>query len=315
MQEYKELDHMTEISHDTVHEGYYFPHHAVIKEDSITTKLQVVFDASAKTHTGISLNDTLMVGATIQDDIYTLALRFRFYNYVLTTDIEKMYRQINVKDEDKIYQKILWRENSTEKVKTFVLNTVTYGTASARFLATHTLKSLAIDEGERFPLATRALTQDVYVDNFLTGADTLEEAAALRDQLIEISKLAGLNLRQWSSNEKSLIEIFKNNQSQDTHLLLDSSSTIKTLGIYWNAQQDKIKYKINLPEINTQCITKRTMLSQIASLFDPLGLLGPVVIVAKILMQDVWKQKVEWDESVPLDTHSAWKTFKQELVY
>lgn len=84
--------------------GYYMPHHAVIKEASNTTKLWIVFDAFATTTKGVSLNDLLMVGPTIQEKLFSHLIRFRTYDYVITADIEKMYRQVLVHEEDRQYQ-------------------------------------------------------------------------------------------------------------------------------------------------------------------------------------------------------------------
>ncbi|KOC63377.1 hypothetical protein WH47_04095 [Habropoda laboriosa] len=93
MKEYEQLKHMSKISHHP-NEGYFLPHHAVTKSDSLTTKIRVVFDASARSTSGISLNETLMVGPVVQEDLFSIVTRFRVHTYVLTADITKMYRQI-----------------------------------------------------------------------------------------------------------------------------------------------------------------------------------------------------------------------------
>ncbi|CAK9799145.1 hypothetical protein ANTPLA_LOCUS1910 [Anthophora plagiata] len=311
MAEYLKLGHMSIIEKDTIHEGLYLPHHAVIKTTSTTTKLRVVFDASAKTSSGVSLNDTLLVGPTIQDDIFQLISRFRLHNYVLTADIEKMFRQIKMHPEDTVFQKILWRDSCNEPIKVFRLNTVTYGTASAPFLAVRTLKQLAIDEGHAFPLAAEALERDFYMDDLLTGANTISQAIELREQLIKLLKLGGFNLRQWSSNEPMLV------QESSDHIALDkvhfiASDTKKTLGIGWNAKQDYIYYSVDT-NTETKRVTKRSILSQIAKLYDPLGLLGPIVISAKLIMQDLWKAQLEWDEAVPQHIYTAWINYISQL--
>ena len=87
--------------------GYYLPHHAVIKNSSFTTKTRVVFDGSTKTSSGISLNETLMVGPTIQEDLFSIVFRFRSFIYALTADIQQMYRQVRVAPEDSLFQKII----------------------------------------------------------------------------------------------------------------------------------------------------------------------------------------------------------------
>lgn len=134
LQEYVNLGHMRLLKNDDG-SGYYLPHHAILKQDSLTTKLGGMFDGSASTSTGLSLNNTLMKGPIIQDDLLSIIMRFRTYNYVLTADIEKMYRQVNVQEQDTKFQKILWRSNSDDPVDTYTLQTVTYGATSAPFLA------------------------------------------------------------------------------------------------------------------------------------------------------------------------------------
>lgn len=90
--EYVALGHMEEITSIKPGPNYFIPHHAVVKKSSNTTKVRVVFDASCKTTNGVSLNDTLKIGPTIQGDLFTILTRFRTHNYVLSADIEKMYR-------------------------------------------------------------------------------------------------------------------------------------------------------------------------------------------------------------------------------
>jgi len=133
MREYESLGHMQEIAASTSESDckstYYIRHHMVTKETSSTTKYRVVFNASSKTFKGPFLNETLMVGPTIQDPLVDILLSFRLHKYVFTADIAKMYRQIQVAPEDLSYQRILWRESSSLPIKHYQLNTVTYGTA------------------------------------------------------------------------------------------------------------------------------------------------------------------------------------------
>lgn len=143
LKEYLHLNHMEMIDPAELAATHYFmPHHCVLKADSSTTKLRVVFDASAKTSNGLSLNDILANGPTIQDDLFSLLVRFRIHQYVFTADIEKMYRQINIDETDRNMQLIIWRENPTEPLKYYRLRTLTYGTRPASYMATKCLKIL-----------------------------------------------------------------------------------------------------------------------------------------------------------------------------
>lgn len=148
------------------------PHHPVIKETSATTKLRVVYNVSAKTDKGISLNETLMVGPTIQNKLFKHVLQFRTHGYVLTADIAKIYRQVVVDVRDRKYQRIFWYHEN--KIGTYELNTVTFGVASAPYLAIRTIQQLAEDEGQNFPLARKVLKCDFYVDDFLMGGNSIE---------------------------------------------------------------------------------------------------------------------------------------------
>ena len=260
LKEYQVLNHMSLVENVNSDEpGFYLPHHAVIKSDSLTTKTRVVFDGSVKTSSGISLNDSLMVGPTIQDDLFSLLTRFRTHKYALTADIEKMYRQVLVHPSDCIYQKILFRENEYEPIKTYSLNTVTYGTSCASFLAIRALQQLAIDEGAQHPIAAAVLQRDFYVDDLLTGANTRQEAALLRKELMKLLEKGGFPLRKWASNDPTLVSDVSVNPS-DTYMSLNPDSTIKTFGIQWNPREDFICYSVNLASFPKQ-VTKRSILS------------------------------------------------------
>ncbi|XP_068987621.1 uncharacterized protein [Bombus flavifrons] len=311
IQEYLDLGHMTKITPDLpTTNGYYLPHHGVIKESSDTTKLRVVFDGSAISTTGVSLNDMLHTGPKLQEDLIEILLRFRSHQYVLTGDIEKMYRQILVRPEDRKYQLILWR-NSNGEVDTYQLNTVTFGLSAAPYLALRCLKQLAEDEGHRFPRAAAVVQRDFYVDDALTGADTKEELLSVRHELTDLLRSAGLHIREWASNDK---DILRGLTERDTNrrLQLGESQTLKTLGIYWDSQEDAILYSVE-PTATITRVTKRSMSSVIARIYDPLGLLAPVIVKAKILLQRVWALKIDWDESLPAELHTEWDRYHIQL--
>lgn len=97
MSEYLDMNHMEMVTNvDSNSQTYYLPHHTVTKEDSITTKVRVVFDGSAPTSSGLSLNDVMLRGPTVQSSLFSILLRFRLHKIALTADVEKMYRQILV---------------------------------------------------------------------------------------------------------------------------------------------------------------------------------------------------------------------------
>ncbi|XP_055542646.1 uncharacterized protein LOC129728249 [Wyeomyia smithii] len=127
---------------------YYLPHHAVVKESSSTTRVRVVFGASARTDSGYSLNNILLKGPQIQDDLFNLLIRFRKHEVALVGDVEKMYRQI-LKDTKDIFRlRIFFRLTKDGPIDVYELLTVTYGLTPSSFLATRALQQLAEDEGK-----------------------------------------------------------------------------------------------------------------------------------------------------------------------
>ena len=174
-----------------------------------------------------------MTGPPLQNDLFSLLLRFRSHRIVFTADIEKMYRQILVHPEDTVYQKIMFRKNYNEPVKTFALNTVTYGTACAPYLAIRVLHQLANDEASSHPIAATILKRDFFVDDLVTGTSTREEAEFLTNDLMQLLKKGGFTLRKWASNEPSLM-VDNSFDPTVTHMSLDRNSSIKTLGIQWD---------------------------------------------------------------------------------
>ncbi|XP_062538270.1 uncharacterized protein LOC134206557 [Armigeres subalbatus] len=202
MEEYLNLGHMKMLVEDSQSSirRCYLPHHPVVKEASTTTKVRVVFDASCKTSSGVSLNDVLLVRPIVQDDLRSIILRCRTKQIMLVSDVEKMFRQVIVRPEDRPLQCILWRNSPSESVLTYELNTVTYGTKPAPFLATRTLQQLAVDEKGRFPLAARATMDDTYIDDVITGANDVETATQMQIQLNAMLSRGGFQLRKWASN-------------------------------------------------------------------------------------------------------------------
>ncbi|XP_073827186.1 uncharacterized protein [Musca autumnalis] len=309
MKEYEESGHMSLVKKPILEEPhYYIPHHCVFKPNSTSTKLRVVFDASCPTSSQTSLNDILMVGPTIQDELYLLLLRFRLYRFAITADIVKMYRQVLVDQHDRKYQYILWRYSEQEPIRTYQLNTVTYGTSAAPFLAVRSLHYLADEYTENFELGARAIKTSFYVDDFLCGAESREDLAELKYQVTEILKNGCLELDKWHSNHEN----FRHDKTIKD-LNLDDSSITNALGISWDQQKDEFLFSFSSKFKIGNIVSKRSILSLSSSLFDPLGLVAPLMIKAKIILQELWILKIGWDESVPQDVHTAWLQFVNDL--
>ncbi|XP_062713425.1 uncharacterized protein LOC134290324 [Aedes albopictus] len=321
MAEYLRLGHMRKIAdppNDSI-EHCYLPHHAVFKTTSTTTKTRVVFDASCRTTSEHSLNDTLLVEAVVQEDLLSIVLRFRTKPIALVADIEKMYRQIEVHQDDQPLQRILWREQPSDPISTFELQTVTYGTSCAPYLATRTLAKLAEDEGETYPLAKAAVIEDFYVDDFISGAKDLRTALQVRRQTSDMLDSAGFPLRKWASNSSEVLaEIPEAERGIQPFYDLSDSQSVTTLGLVWEPSSDILRFNIRLP-LPAVVLTRRIVLSYIAQIYDPLGLVGPVISAAKQYMQRLWKlsspdgKPCSWDEPLPEKMQHEWKEFHTNL--
>lgn len=317
MREYELLGHMTQISNvkDKLI-SYYMPHHGVLKEQSITSKLRVVYDASTPTSTGFSLNNIQCVGPTIQDDLMSIILRFRMHRFVISADVTKMYRQILIAEDQRNLQRILWRSDPAEKIMTFELNTVTYGTASASYLATRCIKQLALECKDKLPMVSEVIEHDFYVDDLLTGSSNVDQAIHIAKQVTSILHSAGFELRKWLSNEPRIIKGLNitSSATEVNTIQIGSGEKCKTLGLAWSVQHDALTYNIQNNCRQDTPITKRTILSHVSQIFDPLGLVTPCTVIAKIILQKLWMERVAWDEVVPKNIAHTWLKLREELL-
>nr|XP_044248843.1 uncharacterized protein LOC123002543 [Drosophila takahashii] len=314
MNEYEALGHMKQVHRTEIPANHYFiPHHCVLKPESSTTKLRVVFDASCKTTSNKSLNDILYAGPTVQSELFAILLRFRTHKYVFTADIEKMYRQVWIHPDDQYHQLIVWRMNPSDDLKYYRLKTVTYGTTSAPFLATKCLDYLSEKAKDQFPLGSSALKHDFYVDDCLTGANSVAEAVQIQKELNKILLPSGFKLRKWCSNNGQILTDVPEADTIKTVKLDETLKhySVKTLGLVWMPQRDQLCGRSQKSEASI--ITKRVVSSESAQIFDPLGLFAPVVVKAKIFMQTLWTLNLSWDDELPQELQNDWKNYRSDL--
>ncbi|XP_075158129.1 uncharacterized protein LOC142231406 [Haematobia irritans] len=311
LNEYIALDHAEEtssreISFDDKFNSFYLPHHAVVRPEHKSTKVRIVFNASRKTKSGYSLNDVLHTGPTLQSDLTSVILNWRKYQYVFCGDIQKMYRQILVHPHDRPYQRILFKPSDNNFIKDYQLKTVTFGINCAPFLAIRTLLQLASDVQATHPTVARILKHETYVDDILSGGYSIQEALKAQNDLSDILKNAGFPLKKIIANDPQLLAHIPSQDLYDSEFLrFHESSSTKTLGIKWNALSDSFTYSIN-PIQFEQTMTKRMVLSSIAQLFDPAGWIAPVIIRAKILMQQLWLEGIGWDDNLGPESQATW---------
>ncbi|XP_011708366.1 PREDICTED: uncharacterized protein LOC105463048 [Wasmannia auropunctata] len=287
LREYHTLGHMERVSEivPPPHRAAYIPHHAVTREESSTTKLRVVFNASCRTSSGTTLNEHLLIGPKLQQDLAAIMLRWRQFQFVYTADVAKMYRQILVHPDDVDYQRILWRPPGASDLQHYRLLTVTYGTACAPYLALKVLQQLATDDGHLFPKAVPIVRDSIYVDDALFGADEITQLVELREQLVSLLKRGQFTLRKWTANTRELLNDLPPDQKAISDLHFCKDDSLKVLGLSWLPREDAFQFKVSC---YNAIATKRSVLAFTAKLYDPHGWAAPAIIPAKILMQELW---------------------------
>ena len=311
MREYFDLNHAEPVPTRDMERPlgttFYLPMHAVYKTSSTTTKIRAVFDASAKSSTGVSLNDTLLVGPTLHPPLVDVMLRFRLYPVALTADVSKMYRAVELTEADKDLHRFVWRSQTNEPLRDYRMTRVTFGVSASSFAANMAVKQNAIDCADEYPVASEVVHKSFYVDDCLTGAQDPTSALLLQQQLTKLFSFGGFVLRKWNSNDLSVLREIPEElrDSREVHTFTEDNQYSKTLGIEWNIASDRLHLDVpDAPVVSK--MTKRSVVSDIAKVFDALGLFSPATVKMKILLQCLWVVRLDWDDPVPEDLLGVW---------
>lgn len=284
---------------------HYIPHHAVHK-DSATTPIRIVYDCSFKHGTNPSLNDCLQPGPPLLKDMTGILLRFRLHQYGMTTDIEKAFLHVNLDKDDRDATRFFWLANPEDPESELVVyrfKSVMFGATSSPFILNATLHKHLSQFDDQF---SYDMQRNLYVDDLVTGADDEETATTYYQYARNKMSSVGFNLRSWSSNCPSVQTL------ADQDNVYDTTTSKKILGMIWDINADKLRFpNRQLPVL--QLITKREVLQETAKIFDPLGFLQPVTVSAKILLQTLWQEKLDWDEPLPPPLQEKWCNIATEI--
>lgn len=308
-------------------EVYYLPHRAVYDPSRVSTKCRIVFDASAKTKDGKSLNDYLLAGPALQRDIMLLALKFRTRSIVLTGDVAKMFLNIDVVERDRDYLRFLWKEPTDPgPPDVYRSRTLIFGATDSPFQAITCLQKLAqakmadpeITDLER--KVCEVIRRDMYVDDISTGGDTCDELKVLMGGIQTLLNSAHFFVRKWRTNSAELLSFIPENERGPTKLRYEAESEDddlvsevgKMLGVMWDPEEDTIQFPYeNLGLKNDN--TKTALASIQARIFDPLGLVSPFTLRAKLIIKEAHRQKIGWKELIPADIEHDWSDWLSQL--
>ena len=256
MEEYFEMGHAEAVPKADLdkpcEDVFYLPMHAVVKESSTTTKFRAVFDASAKSSMGVSLNDQLLVGPTVHSSLIDVLLRFRLHRVALSTDVSRMYRAILLPKDERDLHRFVWRQHPNDVLRDCRMTRVTFGVASSSFAANMAVKQNAFDHSNEFPLAAAAVHTSFYVDDGLVGADSLKEAVELQEQLQGLFAQGGFLLRKWKSSEPAVLGHLPPDllDPQLSQVIRDPEGFAKALGIEWSTGLDSFRLTVaKLPQL------------------------------------------------------------------
>ena len=290
---------------------WYLPYHAV-RNPNKPGKIRLVYNAAAR-YRGMALNDVLRKGPDLTTLLLAVLLRFRERRIGVSADIRKMFYQVLVPKADRSLFRFLWRRPGTQDpVETYEMTVHIFGAVSSPAVCNFALQRLMSDAPSDLKGVAGRIASDFYVDNFLSSFDCEKEALVTCQGLTRLLNTGGFELAQFLSSSRLVIESLPSSIWVDPELDIDLEGlpTERTLGYLWNCQTDAFVFHFkSTPEAET----KRLILAAVSSVFDPLGLVAPVVLTAKIILQDVWRLKLEWDETVPTDVLTRWHRWTEEI--
>ncbi|GBN52144.1 hypothetical protein AVEN_1231-1 [Araneus ventricosus] len=271
---------------DTEHNTFYLPHREVVRNDRFSSKFRVVFDASSYDVGEVSLNDCLHIGPNLYPDIFDLLLRFRLYPIAFTADIKQAFLQIEVNGKDRDVSRFLFTDNPTDGSKLtqiYRFTRVLFGVNSSPFMLAATIKHHLRKYQGIYPETSEFLNNSIYIDDIIGGHQNTEDAYRTSTECMHIFREAGL--------------------------------PFEVLGVSWNKREDSLYFDVQnlVTFLYGRVNSKRCLLQAIGRIFDPVGFLGPFVLRVKLLMQEIWKLSLDWDDDLPECLSLAWNRWCNEV--
>ena len=263
--------------------GHFLAHHAVLKENSLSTKIRPVFDASFKGKNLICLNDCLASGPNLIEFIPVMLMRFRLNKLGVVSDISKAFLQISINEKDREFFKFLWWSDKSKNIlKCYQHTRVVFGVITSPFQLIRTINHHIESASPEFKEIAERLKFCFYFDDFVCSVNSESELKNLIERTVEFMKVAKFEFKSW----------IYTNQNTET-------SECNVLGVQWNNSFDYLSCKIG--EIILELpVTKRKILSVVNKvIYDPIGFTAPATITPRILLKQCWAEKLDWDEIVP----------------
>ena len=281
-------------------------------------KSRIVWDASAGVN-GVSLNSLTIPGTDVIPPLPNILFKFRENAVAICGDIREMYHQVRIGKDDKFALRFFWRDEETKALQEYAAEVWLFGINCAGTVAQHVLNTNAVKFNKQYPEATRAICEahyrDDWLDSYPTEAETLKVAKSVR----HVHAKGGFEMRNWLSNSKGVMSELGTDKYTGNELALISEATEKVLGMFWDPNNDNLRFvlnrkKIDIDNLMTSPPTKRMMLRVVMLVFDPLGLVSYVMILGKLLIQSVWRKAIGWDECIDDELFEKWRLWMKMLL-
>ena len=288
----------------------YLPHRPIVRADKETTKIRPIFDASAHERGGKSLNQYLHTGPTLLCQIVDILLRSCFKRNIVIADIRQAFLNIEISEDHKDFLRfLLLDKDDHSRVQMYRFNRGVFGVNSLPFILCATIIHHMNEVKARNPDLTALVDQflrDLYMDDETTGFETIEEGKQFYEFAKSAMASAGLDLRKWDSNSPELREYMNCEEDKDIK---------KILGILWN-RRDEFMFVFSelVAEALKLEVTKTNVLSFGSKLFDPVGWIAPLIMVARLYFQRICKGKFGWNDVVGPELQKGWLKYLQSLA-
>ena len=287
---------------------HYLPHHMVQGNDG--KNLRVVYEGCTKTHKSKrSLNECLHPGKNLVANLCGILLRFRMKRIAFVADIEKAYLQLELNPSDRDVTRFLWLKDvkkplSKDNIRELRFCRVIWGIISSAFLLASTIMYHLMSYNT--PVA-QDISSNLYVDNLISGTDSVCSAKDYYDETKMIFNKAAMNMCKWVCNDDTVMTHYKDEDKVN-------ETEVKVLGMLWRVNTDALYFhKPNI--IDPEVVSKRSILKAISAVYDPLGLVSPILLQPKLLLQSLWKKKIDCDKEIPKECMKVWRKFKDDLFY
>lgn len=315
------------VEEDPTGKEFYIPHKPVVRETAESTKIRIVYDASARAYDKApSLNDCLETGPPLQNKLWSVLVRNRFHPVALAGDLKQAFLQVRIRNEDRDVMRFHWlKDLATKEVETLRFTRALFGLSTSPFLLGGVIDQHLKNFQNAYPREVEEIKRSLYVDDLISGDKTVADAQHLKQASQSIFRAGKFELHKWHSNVPALEQPTPQEETieeQPTSHQIENQSYAKDqlgvkqgetrlLGVPWDKQEDTIQISFPAPIMKA---TKREVLGKIAKIYDPLGLASPITLEGKLLYREVCDTRIPWDQELPQGLETRWQTWENNLT-